>query len=348
MLIGLGKAGDTNGPYIQQADGSWVFNAALYAQLQANAPVSQGSNQQSNAPTVEIVPPTNPNYYSVTDPATQGNMVAANARLNLEWANNWQLYHNATEGGTGVQPTYIPYDYSLPTYIGGQSVLDAMATVPVVQSYATVTPPTQNAQQVTTPNSTSQGSTKMGVSFSFMNASGGSASAFLVGDNWSVMISGALANSAVTVSGSGPGGPFSGVNQGTTDNNGWFSITRLIDSTAVGSWSEQWYVGGVLVGSVSFTVAQPSTTQAAQTTTTTTAAANTTTSSAASANTGGGATTSTFMTDFMAGFYDAFTPSMWSDVLANGTEGEKVGLFAPIALAGIVAYMFMSGGRHAR
>jgi hypothetical protein len=82
-----------------------------------------------------------------------------------------------------------------------------------------------------------------------------------VGDTWLAAITGASPNSPVTVSGSGNAGVFGATSMGSTDGNGNYSKSGQVGTGEVGSWSEQWAVGGVPSGSVSFTVSKAMTPQ---------------------------------------------------------------------------------------
>jgi hypothetical protein len=62
-----------------------------------------------------------------------------------------------------------------------------------------------------------------------------------VGDNYSVVISGATPYGAVTLIANG-GSPYL---FGYTDGSGNFSVTGTIVSAVVGAWTEYWYVNGV-------------------------------------------------------------------------------------------------------
>jgi hypothetical protein len=115
--------------------------------------------------------------------------------------------------------------------------------------------PTQSAAQLMGRASPAgaQAAAPRGGQLSFTTSRGGVS--LYVGDTWLVSITGASPNSPVTVSGSGPGGSFSGTPMGSTDGNGNFSKSGTVGTGEIGSWSEQWAVGGASSGSFSFTVA---------------------------------------------------------------------------------------------
>jgi len=75
-----------------------------------------------------------------------------------------------------------------------------------------------------------------------------------VGDTWLVSITGASPNMPVTVSGSMPSGAFSGSAMGSTDGAGNFSKAGAVSAADIGNWAENWAVGGVSSGAVSFSV----------------------------------------------------------------------------------------------
>ena len=85
------------------------------------------------------------------------------------------------------------------------------------------------------------------------NLTSGNASSFQVGDKWQISITGASPNKPVIVTGT-QNGKTSTTPMGTTDASGNWAITGTMDASTVGSWSEQWSVGGVVIGQLSFTV----------------------------------------------------------------------------------------------
>jgi hypothetical protein len=91
-----------------------------------------------------------------------------------------------------------------------------------------------------------------GGQLTFTSSRGGTA--LQVGDTWMVAITGASPNSPVTASGSMPGSSFSGTAMGSTDSNGNFSKSGQVGTGEIGSWSEQWAVGGAPSGAFSFSV----------------------------------------------------------------------------------------------
>jgi len=77
---------------------------------------------------------------------------------------------------------------------------------------------------------------------------------FVVGDTFQVTVTGA-ANQPVTLTGSQNGVDFGTANVGSTDGNGNFTLSGVEGPDAVGSWIENWFIGGVLVATFSFIVA---------------------------------------------------------------------------------------------
>lgn len=96
-------------------------------------------------------------------------------------------------------------------------------------------------------------------SATLQNVTRGGSSSFQVGDTWAVVIQGAAVQ-PVTVKVSHNGSALPDANYGNTDASGQQRLTGTITADSVGTWSEQWYVGGILAGSFSFTVVAPATT----------------------------------------------------------------------------------------
>src|ERR1035437_5991510 len=74
------------------------------------------------------------------------------------------------------------------------------------------------------------------------------------GDTWTISIAGASPNKPVTSSGQIPSGYYNGTALGTTDASGNFNKSGTIGNGDLGSWLEGWYVDGVSVGNLGFTV----------------------------------------------------------------------------------------------
>jgi len=91
---------------------------------------------------------------------------------------------------------------------------------------------------------------------------------FQVGDLYQVVISGAAPNAPVTNSASQNGASLGTTSYGSTDGSGNFTISGTLQSEHVGSWIEQWTVGGTQqIRTLSFSVtAAPGTTAATTTT----------------------------------------------------------------------------------
>lgn len=76
---------------------------------------------------------------------------------------------------------------------------------------------------------------------------------FQVGDSWKLTITG-TPNSPVSDSASQNGQSLGTSSYGSTNANGNFSLTGTFANGTVGSWSEQWDVGGVAAPVLSFTI----------------------------------------------------------------------------------------------
>lgn len=86
---------------------------------------------------------------------------------------------------------------------------------------------------------------------------------FQAGDSFALSIVGAAPNKPVTVSSQHNGAPSSG-SFGNTDSSGNFSTSGVMTADTIGTWTEQWSVGGVALQALTFTVsAAPSATGAA-------------------------------------------------------------------------------------
>ena len=106
---------------------------------------------------------------------------------------------------------------------------------------------------------------------------GGNGSLNYVGDTWAVIITGAAPNAAVAswgIQNGNSNSPNAVPVNVSTDANGNAVVTGAFDATAIGNWVETWFVGGVSIGSVAFTVAAaPVASTVAATSTDTTVAA---------------------------------------------------------------------------
>jgi hypothetical protein len=89
------------------------------------------------------------------------------------------------------------------------------------------------------------------------NLTSGQPSSFNVGDQWRLTISGPP-NLPVTGAAQQSGRNLGVSSYGSTDSTGHLVLTGTMTADTVGSWSEQWTVGGRPVGSVSFVVVAPS------------------------------------------------------------------------------------------
>ena len=108
------------------------------------------------------------------------------------------------------------------------------------------------------------GSTPGRAVLSFTNLTSGNNAVFNVGDRWQIQIVGAAPNAPVAVVG-GLGTSSSTAAMGTTDSTGSFTMNGQMSAAQVGSWTEQWTVGGQSIGTFSFTVNPTNSTSTAAT-----------------------------------------------------------------------------------
>ena len=252
-------------------------------------------------------PPATPNYQDPgypPDPAiVAANEVLANAydlaMSQAQASNNQdQCMQNAQNATPGAQ-----YDAAVAA-CNGQFAIQNAPQSGVGIDYATV------GSSAAGPGS---GSAPANGGKMIFTSSRGGTNVFQVGDTWQVQITGASPNSPVTVSGSMPGGTFSGTSMGSTDNSGNFSKSGTFDTSTVGSWQETWAVGGAQSGTVSFTVAA-ATTPAGQTIITSSGAPAA--GSAATGSSSGSSTGSTSSTT-IAGF-DLSSIPWWGWAIGAG------------------------------
>jgi hypothetical protein len=142
----------------------------------------------------------------------------------------------------------------------------------------------------------------------------GSNSIFNPGDTFQVTITGASPNQPIVVQSQIDGVPQPAVSYGSTDATGSATITGTIPANG-GQWWEQWTVGGVAVGTISFQVPGVSTT---------------TTSTGGDFTAGSGISS---ITDMLAAPISIF--------------GFSVPVWG-IAAAGVGALMFFGGGKKGR
>lgn len=181
-----------------------------------------------------------------------------------------------------------------------------------------------------TANTTSSSGGSKVASFSF-TSSGGNSSQLQVGDSWTITITGAMPNSAVTVNGTKNGGSFGVVAEGATDSSGNFSKSATVGSGDIGTWQEVWSVGSTNVGAIMFSVVQSSgTTPPSQA------------SSGAIVTTGSGGTTNV-NTPTSASVFDLFGDTSAPISIGSFQIGEytALGLVAVV----VVGLMMFSGGR---
>lgn len=115
---------------------------------------------------------------------------------------------------------------------------------------------TTTAAAGTTPTAAATQGTAAAPSVTITNATGASSTSFNVGDTVKVTVQGA-ANSPVTYSGSVNGTPFATQTLGTTDSTGNLVWSDTVPASLVGTITETWFVNGVQVGTITFTVSNP-------------------------------------------------------------------------------------------
>jgi hypothetical protein len=249
-------------------------------------------------------PPATPNYQDPgypPDPAiVAANEVLANAydlAMNQAQANNNndQCMANAQNATPGAQ-----YDAAVAACQGQLAIQSAPQSGAGI-NYTTSSVPATPATAIS----------YRGGQLTFSTSRGGTA--LQVGDTWTVSIQGATPNAAVTVSGSMPGGTYSGSSMGTTDGNGNFSKSGTFDTSTVGSWQETWAVGGAQSGTVSFSVAA-ATTPAGQTIITSSGAP----AGAATGSTATGSTATSSTSDTTIAGFDLSTIPWWGWAIGAG------------------------------
>lgn len=92
------------------------------------------------------------------------------------------------------------------------------------------------------------------VAVRLVNSSGGSSSAFNVGDSWQITVTGPP-NSQVVASATQNGASLGSTSMGVTNSQGQLVLAGTMGSSQVGNWVETWTVGGQSAGSISFSVA---------------------------------------------------------------------------------------------
>ena len=251
---------------------------------------------------------------------------------------SFNFYVAGFNGTSVIFTVYAPTTAAVPTEasqllaVTPASVFAQVTTSPTVTQSTIVT---SNANATNPITSSSSGGSKV-AGFTFNTPE----NPMQVGDTWTASITGAQANAPVVVVG-GMNGVLGNNQVGTTDANGNFALSGTCTSDEVGSWTEQWMVGGDLVGSISFSIVTGTTTQSTATATTTGAAASTSVNAASGA--GVAVTTSTTtvdpISDFMTGVQALFAPSSWGAVVESGDFVQIAGL---VAIPAIAMVMFMS------
>lgn len=172
------------------------------------------------------------------------------------------------EGGWGLDCSFSPpprdvwFQFMAQLGVADLAAIQA-ANVAAAQGYA------QNAGQNSNPGvnpsqyvpgggssgstggSTGNTATSSAGTLSFVTSRGGNQ--LRPGDTWTITVHGAP-NQPVDVDGIHPDGTPARNTMGTTSSAGDFVLQGTIDSSAIGNWQEQWFVGGQSVGSINFTV----------------------------------------------------------------------------------------------
>lgn len=191
----------------------------------------------------DLTPPPLPNYrncpYPFTDPTCEASNNALNAQYEAAMA-AWQVANNDAQCVSNANQNPEPFRSQMlaacgGSYSAGGAGYDAANSIP----YA--------------PPPTASGPAALGGRVNFTTSRGTNQG--IVGDAWQVSITGATPNSPVTVTGTMPGTSFAATAMGSTDGSGNFSKTGTFGPGDVGSWSEQWAVGGLQSGAFSFSVA---------------------------------------------------------------------------------------------
>ena len=134
----------------------------------------------------------------------------------------WDLDHNP--------PPQLPAGYQ-PAGAANQAPADTAAAQ---QAIDTAARPAQPEQQP---------------GFSFANSSRGDATWFVVGDGYTVSITGRQPGARVRVIANG-----AAADMGTIDAAGRFQLAGIMTSAEIGAWTEQWYVADQLAGTLHFSV----------------------------------------------------------------------------------------------
>lgn len=166
--------------------------------------------------------------------------------INAMWVSDPHSGHNTTENWPVPSVSWSP-DQS------AAAVRQFESNQPVFSGQVSTDGASQSVAQLIAASSPAYRPQIQGGRLSFTSSRGGSS--LYVGDTWLISITGASPNSPVTVSGSGPGGPFGSTPMGSTDSSGNFSKSGSVGTGEIGSWVEQWAVGGASSGSILFTVA---------------------------------------------------------------------------------------------
>lgn len=234
------QGGPPNGQFFSSVDGIWHGGGGA---LDSNG---NGTSNPSYAP------PGSHTYGLMIKTVPSGNNISVGnftqpSTISFSWDNGLLA---TTNTGASI-PSQSMYQYDKSGNLIPPIAVPATPTSPAGYSYSP--PPIQQVAQ-------SQNSKGGNVNFSFTTSSG----QYNVGDTWTINISGASPNAVVSATSSFNNVTNAAENFGNTDSNGNWSLSGVFQSSNVGDWKETWMVGGVTVGSIHFTVTQPSQTQTNQ------------------------------------------------------------------------------------
>lgn len=214
-------------------------------------------------------PPTPPNYGNCggilnLDP----NCYANNAALQLAYTQQ-QIYcqqgiapadQAAWQASVAANPPSIPAATPQIEQAWQQQI--ASQPKPVVQPPAHVvvyTPSVSSAPPVNSPVGTPpSGGTTYVIpaipALSYNPTFNFTASGHSVGDSWQISISGGKPGDIVSATSSQNGTNNGSQNFGKIDSSGNFSLSGVFGASTIGNWTEQWSVGGKVIGNANFTI----------------------------------------------------------------------------------------------
>jgi hypothetical protein len=201
-------------------------------------------------------PPCPPPY----DPSCENPRDAAIQAALATWTTNPASCHNVVCDPSGQPAIAVNQPY---TTAAGQAAVGTgiqttsgfipLATPPVVAAAAPLLAPVKQVM-ASAPAGFSTRTPAVAPKLTFTNSRG--SNSLVVGDTWTITITGAAPGSAVSVTGNTSGSNTTPVTTplGSTDVNGQFTLSGQLDPSTVGVWAEDWRVGGNTVGHIAFTV----------------------------------------------------------------------------------------------